>query len=556
MSDLHVRQIRAFLEKHFTSFIDLKDVALRSKEDQTNHFLTRALAALSLHYIANITIKDAALAVTDGADDNGIDALYYHQSDRILFLCQSKYHHDGTATIDRGSLQKYIKGFKDILNARWERFGALVSNQSSILDKALDDASTRIVLLITYTGQDSVSTEVKQDIEDLLQEINDTSELVTFKVLRQSDNYTAIAHGTEGIPIDLDVVLYDWGQVREPYSAFYGQVSASDIANWVNLHHNKLLTPNIRMFLGSTEVNETILKTLKESPEDFWYFNNGITVLCRTIRKKPIGGSTRENGIFECHDLRIVNGAQTAGSIADAYLKEPEKVGKARVPIRLISLEDTPADFDKSVTKFNNTQNRIDPRDFVALDPEQERIKGELLLEGITYVYKSGDTVPPGSPGFDITEATVARACINDDLALTTQAKRGIGLLWNDIEKAPYKILFNQSVNGLELWRGVQILRKVESWLTSMRPSLTGRDRLLSVHGNRFMTHIIIHKLGKQFVKQMAAISAEEEKTINNLLEQEFINVLEVLNRLYPDAYLHMLFKNSSKCSLIKSELL
>ena len=132
------------------------------------------------------------------------------------------------------------------------------------------------------------------------------------------------------------------------------------------------------MFLGASEVNETILSTLLNSPEDFWYFNNGITALARTIKKKPIGGNTRETGFFECQDLRIVNGAQTVGAIAQAYAKAPDKSAKTRVAIRIIELENTPHDFGKQVTRYTNTQNRIDRRDFVALDIEQERIRGEL----------------------------------------------------------------------------------------------------------------------------------------------------------------------------------
>lgn len=37
----------------------------------------------------------------------------------------------------------------------------------------------------------------------------------------------------------------------------------------------------------------------------------------------------------------------------------------------------------------------------MALDPEQERIKNELHLEGIIYTYKSGESIPYGQKGFD-----------------------------------------------------------------------------------------------------------------------------------------------------------
>lgn len=172
------------------------------------------------------------------------------------------------------------------------------------------------------------------------------------------------------------------------------------------------------MFLGDTDVNDNIVKTLKEEPEKFWYFNNGITALCSTIKKKPIGGNTRAYGIFEIEDLKIVNGAQTAGSIAQAARNYPEQVGMANVSIRFIQLKDSPENFEREVTRNTNTQNKIEKRDFVSLYPEQERIKDELNLHDIAYIFKSGESIVDSQNSFDIVEATVARACNQTDIDL------------------------------------------------------------------------------------------------------------------------------------------
>lgn len=554
MSELHVHQIRANIVKVFKPHVDLSDVAGKPPEEQANHFLTRGLAALALGYIANIKPDEAARAVTDGFQDNGLDAVHFHSPDRVLYLVQSKWRHDGSGSLGRGEVQRFLKGFKDLLNARWERFNAKISSRSAELDAALDDASMRIVLLITYTGQDALSAEIAQDIRDVVDEINDPTELVSLQVLRQADLYAAVAQGLEGAPIDIDVALYDWGQVREPYTGFYGQVSASDVAAWFAAHQNRLLAPNIRMFLGATEVNETILKTLHASPEDFWYFNNGVTALARTIKKKPIGGNTRETGFFECRDLRIVNGAQTVGAIAQAAAKDPDKVARARVAIRLIALESTPDDFGKQVTRYTNTQNRIDRRDFVALDVEQDRIRGELQLEGISYVYKSGETSPSTAAGFDLVEATVARACLQNDASLAVQAKREIGKLWDDIEKAPYKILFNPSVSGPSLWRAVQVVRVVEQALAAKRAGADGRKRLLAIHGNRFITHLVLSCVPHDFCSKHHSLTPPDDTMVKDVTGKVFDGVFALLNALYPDAYLASLFKNASKCQNLKAQ--
>lgn len=554
MSELHVRQIKAALHQSFDENLDLSDLVGRTTEDRETAFLSRALAAFAIYHLTGIGTEDAAAAVCDGFHDNGIDAVYRDPTDRVLYLVQSKWQASGRGSIDRGEIQKFLKGFRDLINARWERFSQRVQQKKAQIEEALNDAGTRIVLVVAYTGQDPLSNDVATDLQDVLDEINNPIELVSSRVLRQSDLYHAIAAGVKGAPIDLEVQLYEWGQVREPYPAFYGQVAAADVASWFAKYHQRLLAPNIRFFLGATEVNAGILSTALTEPENLWYFNNGITALCAAITKKPIGGSSRDTGLFECTDLRIVNGAQTVGALFAAAHKTPDQVARARVPVRIISLEKCPEDFDKSVTRYNNTQNRIDRRDFVALDLEQERIRNELQLEGVDYVYKSGANLRPGVEGFDLVEATAAQACGADDVSLAVQAKREIGKLWDDLEKPPYKLLFNGAVSGPTVWRRVQIMRVVERITLEHQGSSDGRTRLLATHGNRFLAHVLFRDLPEALRDGTGALTATDAKKVERTAESAFQAVRALINTHYPDAYLASLFKNLSKCRHLLEE--
>ena len=552
MSELHVRQIRAAIEQTTLPHVDLADLTGRPENEITDAGLTRGLAAFVLSYIAEISPEESCAAITDGFGDNGIDAVYYHVSDRALYLVQSKWRHDGQGSVPLGDVQKFTKGFRDLINARWGRFNEQIKRHRDSLESALNDAQTRIVLVLTYSGQDPLGQEASESLKDLLSDINNPTEIVTLQVFRQTDVYAAVSHGISGTPINVDIALYEWGQVQEPYSAIYGQVSASDIAQWYSSHQLRLFSPNIRMFLGSTDVNEGIVGTIESDPEDFWYFNNGITALCRNFRRKPIGGDGRAVGIFECEDIRIVNGAQTVGAIAQAGMRSQQAVGQARVPIRIISLQNCPDEFAGLVTRFNNTQNRIDRRDFVALDPTQERLRGELQLEGITYVYKSGDVLSAPATGCDLVEATVARACSQESLELAVQAKREIGRLWEDIKRAPYKILFNGSVNGPGLWRIVQVLREIDSGLSLHRRSDDSRRRLLAVHGNRFLAHMVFQSLPPEALDVARKFGPEMCALVQAATSSTYERAFALIEERYPDAYLASLFKNHSKCQDLK----
>ena len=549
MSIIHLRQINAHLEENYRPFVSLNDVLQKSDEEKDQIFRTRALAAYALKTLAEVSFEISAQYVTDGYGDNGLDAVYFNRSDRVLYLVQSKWSQDGSGTISVGDMQKFLQGFKDLINARYERFNDKIKAIKTEIDQALNDAKTRIVMAVTYTGTQPLSNEVEALTNDLTAEINDTTEILIVKTLRQSNVYSAVARGAEAQPIDLELALHSWGQVREPYLAYYGQVSAGEVATWWHDHFPQIFSPNIRVYLGNTEINDGITDAVINSPEKFWYFNNGITALCANIARKPIGGSGRDMGVFECNDFKIVNGAQTVGSIAAAFDRSPKNVESAKVPIRIISLSNTPEEFGKEITKNNNTQNRIDRRDFVALDENQERIRNELLLENVAYVYKSGDSLPHGTDGFDIVEATVSLACAHSNFTHSVQAKREIGRLWDDISKPPYKALFHVGVSGPHLWRLVLILRVVDKFLENITQTQEGRARLCAIHGNRLILHVAFQELAEELVLGSGGLTQSEIEAVATTAREVYESVFSTIEMHYPDSYPASLFKNQTKCA-------
>ena len=82
--------------KLFSDLIDLSDVVNARSDMKEDFLLTRGLAAYSIHYLAGTSSQDAAPAVTDAGNDNGIDALYFDEANKRLYLVQSKWIKDGS----------------------------------------------------------------------------------------------------------------------------------------------------------------------------------------------------------------------------------------------------------------------------------------------------------------------------------------------------------------------------------------------------------------------------------------------------------------------------
>jgi hypothetical protein len=558
MSDIHIRRIRKVLFQDYDGLIDLADVEDRPDSEVESHFLTRSQAALALCHIADISPVDAASAIVDGYEDNGIDAIYFDEENQVLYAAQSKWDSTGKKTPSLGSIEKFISGFKDLLTAKFERFNAKVNARRDSIVSALESPDVLLSLVIVYTGTQKLSHHAERKLNDLLEEYNDPTEILSYRVFGQGEVYNAISRGIEGDPINLNVTLQEWGKITEPYRAYYGRVSVEEVASWFSQYNSRLFVRNLRKFKGDTEVNRSIKSTLVSEPDKFWYFNNGITALCDRISKKPIGGTNRDVGQFYCEGVSVVNGAQTVGNIAMAVQQGFRKAKQAYVLVRFISLEDCPPDFATEVTTATNTQNRIESRDFASLDPTQEQLRQELSLDlNKVYVYKSGENPPLPEDGCTIEDATIALACAYPNIQLAADAKSAVGKLWEDIKRPPYTLIFNDELSAARMWHSVQILRAVETALEHEKVTSDSETirRFVAIHGNRFILHRVFQILP---VHEFDDLDLDLEPIMKRARE-EAIRILDETTRVvqehYPDSYLNSFFKSGRKCSTLEEKL-
>lgn len=552
MSKLHVMQVGGYLRNRLAAIVNMDDYANHPDSEQVNKaFLTRALGALAVSQLTEVPMEDLCFCITDGSKDGGIDLIFFDAKERTLYLVQTKWHADGHGSIELGDALKFIDGVRKVLENDIDQLNERIKARKLDIERALFDANAKFVLVLAHTGQELLSAEVEAAIDSYVESQNDTSELMSVRILKQADLHKAVAAGVAGVPISVEVQLTSWGQIREPHQAIYGQVCAADVAVWLDNHGPRLFESNLRHFLGGSTVNQDIVSTLTERPEEFWYYNNGITAVATGIAKKPIGGNSTESGIFECSGFCVVNGAQTVGSIHAAAVQKPEAVAKAMVPVRIISSANSADGFSSEVTRCTNTQNAIEKRDFVALDPDQERIRQELQIEGIEYAYKAGAGTGATGQRFDLTEATVALACANPDVAVAVQAKREISKLWEDIAKSPYKQLFNASVTGPSVWQTVQALRAVEAQLQLESRKYSGRDALICVHGNRFIQWATLRALGMKVGDSYANVAAKVPEVVAATIDK----VIAGVKADYADSYPASLFKNLGKCRALADKI-
>ncbi|MCO6435826.1 MAG: AIPR family protein [Phycisphaerae bacterium] len=555
MSELHIRHIRVALQNKFDGLIALDDYADHAETDRHAAFLSRALAAYGLMMFSPIDAKTSASYVVDGGDDNGIDALYVDPIDSTVSIVQSKWSDSGRTGLTSDQVNKVLRGFDDLLNAKFDRFNPRVNQHQDALLKALDDPKTRFRLIFISTSVQPPDRRQIETIDNFLEQVNDTSELASYRVIRQAEVHRFVANEGRREPITLEVGLHQWGRIDDPLQAYYGQIDASEVARWYEEYGPRLLDLNLRKVLDRSAVNAAITETLLQEPENFWYFNNGVTALADSIQKKPLGGENRQSGYFVCQGVSIVNGAQTVAAITQASRVNTDTFQRARVFIRFISLEQCPDGFATRVARATNTQNRIERQDFAALDKEQERIRIEMQLDGRIYVVKRGERDPDPDKGCTLTHATIALACAHPDLSLAVQAKRELGKLWEDIDRQPYRLLFNDELTGDQVWRRVEVMREVDKVIRGLEFAASGRNRLIAVHGNRF----ILHHVFRLCMIKNGPIDRQELSKLGASAKEFTAKVVEIVTRavesVFPGSYPASLFKNVTKCKRLSESV-
>lgn len=147
-------------------------------------------------------------------------------------------------------------------------------------------------------------------------------------------------------------------------------------------HGEALFSANYRGFLGLSrrkKINVAIRATAEATPEDFWVFNNGITILTNGFR------SSREKTLLQ--GISIINGAQTTGAIGNVDLTQTN-IMSVQVLCRIVCCDDE--EKVGSIVRYNNTQNEITTWDQYSGNPEQARIQDEFSDLGYRYERKRG----------------------------------------------------------------------------------------------------------------------------------------------------------------------
>ena len=374
-------------------FNDLKKEILEIKDRHPQLTDDNAFVAWFMRAFITEDENQAVTAITGKAGDKGLDAIYFDHDNRIVFILQGKYHQDKNCTEKRSDIIALADLGRCLVLERDEAFKAILNKANETVQKTLKEARDLIhkrdyQLLSRYVTTGKVSDTNILEGESKLDEY-DNARFETYayndlmKLMQDYIEGAAPPVPTISLPIrGTEVFLRSDNSTQ--ITSWIFTMSGMDVGKLFNEIGIRLFARNIRGYLGNTEINRVMKTTIEEEPEFFWYYNNGITIVCDEAKQIKKGDSN----IVKVTNAQIINGQQTTRTLALSGKNDAEVLVKLiEVPRMSDMAKSQYSHLISEIVSATNWQNSISQSDLKANDTEQVRIEKELKKLNLFWLF-------------------------------------------------------------------------------------------------------------------------------------------------------------------------
>ncbi len=347
--------------------------------------------------------------VTDYNDKN-IDCFVHYEDTKELFIIQNKYYSD-TTPLSRNEASDFLTTPISVLkNNAYTRSKDL----QKAFNQAKKDPDYKIWLHFYISNE---KTKDNDDVMRLFNQFNyqddqidafigaeiftlsDIRDKYYGKRYRENKKFTYVLDTTNKatalniLPEEFKLPnMLKTHYIMTSVYQLYDMYLAADKCEY------PLFEENIREFLGTKGINNGIIKTLKNPNErhKFFYYNNGITIICDDSGKKH---KTKKYAL-ELINPQIVNGCQTINSIYEVLSSygSNEEIRKEFENTYVITKvlvfgEKTHEDkrFYSDIVKYTNTQNSINEKAFASNTNYFDNMQREFRKRGLLLAVKPSD---------------------------------------------------------------------------------------------------------------------------------------------------------------------
>lgn len=494
-----IRQIKNVLDQDFALLVDMSDYERKQPEERQKALYSRSLAALAVRGLTGLDDEESTKCLIDGRDDHGIDAIAVSETAGKIWLIQSKWNGQGRAGLNQGEALKFLRGWRLLENREFDRFNQRIQDMADRINSVLLDPHTRVHFVVALSGDGELHPDVSGVFDEVFNETNGFGLTLDLQVMGTQSLWEQIRAERAPEDVPITATMRQWIYVNTPVEMYQGIVSAEQVARWVGEAGNSLFHRNIRASLGTTDINAGILESLASDPEHFLFFHNGITVICRSLKTEfPGPRRPSEPVILTMNGASVVNGAQSVSTLHRALQDHPDALTEADISVHVICVDDLSSDLPSQITDTRNRQNRVEERDFVALDETQALIREDFGIIDKFYSYKRGEPDPVPEQGCSVVEASLALACAHSNVKLAVRAKQNVDTLWERGAEGAYPMLFDGQPSASQIWGSVRLRRAVGDCLHQVGKDLRGRGSDVADRGDLLVTHLVFQSIDRK----------------------------------------------------------
>jgi hypothetical protein len=341
----------------------------------------------------------AKFALTGQSGDKNLDAVLIDDNAKQVHLVQGKYH--GAAKPEK---RNDVMAFADWATIPWSERqvrAAFYSNLAPLAQKKMDVAINRIKergyeLRLYFVTTGTVSATLRDDAEYKVLQASTHPQIQILDIKRVTQIFHDYVYGVAPAVPTLFLRISEGGAVttegvhhrfdpNTEIECWVFSMAAADVGALFKKSGIRLFARNIRGYLGeSPEINEAMAHTVKSEPENFWYYNNGVTIVCDEAKREVESGLD----VLRVERAQVINGQQTTRTLERAPSRQASVLIKViRVP-RVAEDHARYEDLVSSIVRATNWQNPISPSDLISNDYIQVYLERELRKRGYQYLRK------------------------------------------------------------------------------------------------------------------------------------------------------------------------
>ena len=347
-----------------------KDLSLAEGKQTEEYLFTLEMVDL-FYYKGNIGKIDIKTGFTDGTGDGGIDFIY--TDDEVMYLIQGKTSEDLTIEDISNVFYKMKNTVENFEGGEYSQYSKKLKSVYKNVYDSLDD--NKNIELVLFTN-----TKLNEEVLKKINKLREKPEFSSFEIIIHDkgdiERKEILAYSDRDL-VEEDAVQIFLNKENKNDKLSYGEngiivnVKATSIKSLYEKHSDSgLFSYNLREHVSQKNVDEGIELTIKNDKDNFWFYNNGITIGCEDF--------IESGNKIKLYNFSIINGAQTTTKIGKSKLID----GKHDFPLvcKIVKSDlnnKKSREFIGKISEASNSQKPIKFRDLKSNDIQQKELEAK-----------------------------------------------------------------------------------------------------------------------------------------------------------------------------------